>query len=142
MLFSPDLFRTYVFPWLKDLADLCHANGVYFHLHSHGHIEKIMDDIVEAGVDIINPVGPSDYNDLKLFKQKWGGRITLHGGISTTISEMSTEEMRKHVRDVIAVGRTGGRFIPRTESGIPIMPLDKIQQYLEILQEERAHGYE
>ncbi|MFP4384496.1 MAG: uroporphyrinogen decarboxylase family protein [Spirochaetia bacterium] len=126
LLFSPAMFREYVYPWLNELADLAHAYGAYLHLHSHGHIQDIMDGIVEAGVDIINPVGPSDHNDLEYFKKHWGKEITFHGGISTTISEMSEEQMRKHVKEVIETGRKGGRFIPRTESGIPPMPVEII----------------
>ena len=141
LLFSPAMFREYVFLWLKELADLCHDHKAYLHLHSHGHIQDIMDGIVEAGVDIINPVGPSDHNDLALFKRRWGDKITLHGGISTTIGLMSEEEIRRHVAEVISVGRVGGRFFPRTESGIPPMPLEKALVYLRILKEQCLRGY-
>jgi uroporphyrinogen decarboxylase len=141
LLFSPGMFRTYVFPWLKEISDLCHDNGALFHLHSHGHIEAIMDGIVEAGVDIINPIGPSDNNDLAMFKERWGDRITLHGGISTTISGMDREDIEAHVRDVVSVGRRGGRFFPRTESGIPPMPVEKAVFYLDTLKRECSRGY-
>lgn len=142
LLFSPAMFREYVFPWLSELAELCHAQRAYLHLHSHGHIEDVMDGIVEAGVDIINPVGPSDRNDLAMFKRRWGDKITLHGGISTTINTMSEEELRRHVSDVISVGRMGGRFFPRTESGIPPMPPEKGRFYVETLREQCRRGYE
>lgn len=141
LLFSPAMFREYVFPWLKELAALCHEHKAYLHLHSHGHIQDIMDDIVEAGVDILNPVGPSDHNDLALFKRRWGDRITLHGGISTTIGLMSEEEIRRHVTEVIAIGRVGGRFFPRTESGMPPMSFEKALLYIHVLKEERSRGY-
>ncbi len=142
LLFSREMFREYVFPWMKELADLCHQNGAYFHLHSHGHIEDIMDDIVESGVDIINPIGPSEHNDLGVFKQRWGDRITLHGGISTTIANMSEEQISEHVAEVMSIGRKGGRFIPRTESGIPPMHFEKAKFYIDILKKERMKGYE
>jgi len=142
LLFSPRMFRQYVFPWLKALADLCHQHNAFLHLHSHGHIQDIMDGIVEAGVDIINPVGPSDHNDLTMFKERWGDKITLHGGISTAIARMTEEQIREHVARVITVGRTGGRFFPRTESGIPLMPTEKALFYLKTLKEERRRGYD
>jgi hypothetical protein len=141
LLFSPRMFDDYVFPWLKSLADLCHENGVFLHLHSHGHIENLMDRIVEAGVDMINPIGPSDHNDLAMFKEKWGNKITIMGGIGTTIAQMTDEEMREHVRQVVEIGRQGGRFFPRTESGIPPMPQEKALKYLQYLKEERKRGY-
>ncbi|MFH0962412.1 MAG: uroporphyrinogen decarboxylase family protein [Planctomycetota bacterium] len=141
LLFSPAMFREYVFPWLAQLAQACHEHGTCFHLHSHGHIEGVMDGIVEAGVDMVNPVGPSDGNDLSMFKRRWGGRITLHGGISTTISLMSDREMRRHVAEVIEVGRAGGRFFPRTESGVPPMDARRVRLYIHAVGEERRKGY-
>ena len=141
LLFSLNMCREYVFPWLQELADLCHDHGAYLHLHSHGHIEEVMDGIVETGVDIINPIGPSDYNDLAMFKRRWGERLALHGGIGTTIASMSEEELRYHVEEVVSIGRVGGRFFPRTESGMPPMPLEKARLYLEILAEQCRRGY-
>ncbi|OPZ07757.1 MAG: methylcobalamin:coenzyme M methyltransferase [candidate division BRC1 bacterium ADurb.BinA292] len=141
LIFAPPLFDEYVSPWLKAVADLAHERGAWVHLHSHGHIQDLMDGIVAAGVDMINPVGPSDYNDLALFKARWGDRIVLHGGISTRMQFMSEEEIRSHVREVVAVGRRGGRFIPRTESGIPPMRREQVRAYLDTLSEERAKGY-
>jgi len=141
LLFSPAMFREYVFGWLKQLADLCHEHNAFFHLHSHGHIQDVMDGIVEAGVDMINPIGPSDHNDLAMYKRRWGDQITLHGGISTKINTMARDEIRRHVHEVIEIGRGGGRFFPRTESGIPPMPADKALFYVKVLKEERARGY-
>ena len=142
LLFSKEMFREYVLPWLKELADLCHNHGAYLHLHSHGHIEKLMDDIVGAGVDMINPVGPSDHNDLAMFKEKWGDKITFMGGIGTAISTMSENEIKEHVQKVVKTGRKNGRFFPRTESGIPPMSTEKTMFYLKVLQEECSKGYE
>lgn len=142
LLFSPDMFYKFIFGWLKELADLCHSYGAFLHMHSHGHIQDIMDGIVKAGVDMINPIGPSDYNDLALFKERWGNKITIHGGISTKIAQMSDEEMAGHIKQVIDTGRRGGRFFPRTESGVPFMPFEKIKRYVELLKNERKRGYE
>lgn len=142
LLFSPALFREYPFPWLKQLADLCHSYGARLHLHSHGHIEGVMDMIVEAGVDMINPVGPSDHNDLAMFKEKWGDKITFMGGVSTTIAQMSRKQIEEHVAEVMRVGRVGGRFFPRTESGIPPMERDEAMYYVEALKRERMKGYQ
>lgn len=142
LLFSREMVKEYVYPWLKDLADLCHKNNSFLHLHSHGYIQDIMDYIVEAGVDIINPIGPSDHNDLEMFKNKWGDKICLHGGISTTIAQMTESEIADHVKTVINTGKKGGRFFPRTESGIPYMPPEKIKFYIDTLKHECSKGYE
>ena len=141
LLFSPPMFREYIYPWLKELADLCHEHGAYLHLHCHGHIQDVMDGIVDAGVDILNPVGPSGHNDLGMFKRRWGDKITLHGGISTKISNMSEAEIADHITEVISIGRVGGRFFPRTESGLPLMSEEKTRFFIETVKAQRARGY-
>ena len=141
LLFSKSMYYEYVNPWLTELATLCHSKGAYLHLHSHGHIEDIMDGIVASGVDILNPVGPSDHNDLAMFKREWGSALTLHGGISTTISEMNHEQILDHVAEVMNIGCVGGRFIPRTESGIPPMSVEMAKYYIDTLRSEREKGY-
>lgn len=137
LLFSEEMFRRYVFPHLKALADLCHSYGKLFHLHSHGHIQDLMDGIVETGVDILNPVGPSDHNDLALFKERWGDRITFLGGLSTTIAQMTPEQIEAHVAEVMEIGCKGGRFMPRTESGIPVMEPEKAVFFLDTVEKYR-----
>ncbi|MBN2851726.1 MAG: hypothetical protein JXQ23_03210 [Clostridia bacterium] len=141
LLFSKELFRKYLAPWLKELSDLCHERKAYLHLHSHGHVEELMDDFIGCGVDIINPIGPSDHNDLAMFKRKWGDKITLNAGIGTAIAQMTSEEMREHVFAVVETGRKGGRFFPRTESGIPVMSKEKTVEYLCLLKEACQLGY-
>lgn len=141
LLMSARLIREFVVPWMRDMAELCHQYGALFHLHSHGHIEQIMDDIVDAGVDIVNPIGPTDNNDLAMFKARWGDRITLHGGISSTVADMSDEQMRAHLESVMETGRKGGRFFPRSESGVPPMSDERLRAYLRLLREFGQRGY-
>jgi len=133
LLFSVDMFCKYVAPWLKKFSDLCHQHNAILHLHSHGHIQDVMDALIETGVDLLNPVGPSDGNDLKFFKENWGNKITFLGGISTTIAQMTKEEIKSHIAEVMEIGCKGSRFMPRTESGIPLMEPDKIHFFINTL---------
>jgi hypothetical protein len=55
MLISPALFADFFLPWYAELARLVHARGAWVHLHSHGNIAPVMDQLVGAGIDIINP---------------------------------------------------------------------------------------
>jgi len=119
MLISPDSYKKLFYPWHKKLAELCHKYGAYLNMHSHGNINKIVSLIVEAGIDILNPVGPSDNMNLKELKAKYGDKITLMGGISKFIGGMNREELDKHLKKVIETGISGGGFILMSEGGIP-----------------------
>jgi uroporphyrinogen-III decarboxylase len=141
LIFSPSMYRRFIKPWHRRLAELCHGRGKLLHMHCHGHIQELMEDIVDAGVDILNPVGPSDRNDLAMFVERWGDRITLLGGISTTIAEMTEAEISAHVDAVMAAGTRTPRFMPRTESGVPRMPPAKARYFLDtLLEARRRHG--
>ncbi len=119
MLISPGHYREYFWPWHKRLAELCHSRGAYMHLHSHGNINAIMDMIVEAGVDIINPLDPAEKMNFEELKRKYGRRITLCGGVSRNFSSMSREELDAHVGGVIRTGARGGGYLVMDGSGIP-----------------------
>ena len=56
LLFSPDHIREFFLPRMKKMMDLAHSNGVYVFHHSDGSIRKIIPDMIEAGIDILNPV--------------------------------------------------------------------------------------
>ncbi len=119
LLISPDMYRRYFFPWHKRAADLAHEYGKIAIMHSHGNINKILPDIIETGIDILDPVGPSDSMDIGAIKEAFGDRITLMGGISRFIGDMPKEELRDHLEEVYRTGCPGGGFIPMEEGGVP-----------------------
>ncbi len=55
-LFSPALWREWVKPYLKRMADKVHAVGIKFMLHVCGSVRTFIPDLIEAGVDILEPV--------------------------------------------------------------------------------------
>ena len=81
-MISPEDYRTYFKPYhkilwnrAKELAD------VKVQLHSCGSIETYIDDMIDAGLDAVNPVQISAHNmNLQYLKEKFDGRITLWGG--------------------------------------------------------------
>ncbi len=138
LLISPDFYKEYFYPWHKRLADLCHGYHAYSYMHSHGNINEILPLIIDAGIDIINPVGPTDNMDLENLKEKYGTKITFCGGISKFIGEMSKEEIEAHIKDVIKIGSAGGGFIVSQEGGIPYsMSVENFEFFMRVLKEYR-----
>ena len=137
--FSPSVYREFFLPWHRRLADLCHAHGAYVNMHSHGNINAIVGDLCDAGIDILNPVGPSDGMDLAQLKRRYGHRMTLMGGVSKFIGEMSRSELREHLEQVFRVGAAGGGFIAYSEGSIPInMTRENLAYYLQLRRELSA----
>ena len=117
LLFSPDLYEEFFFPWHKELADLCHSYGAYVHMHSHGNINKIIGKIVETGIDMLDPMDPYENMDLELLKEEYGDRITFVGGLNKFFFEWNEEKMEEALKDVLSTGRKGGGYIFMDSSG-------------------------
>jgi len=118
MFFSREVYKDVIWPWHKKVADLAHKYGAFAEMHVDGNINAIMDLVVEAGIDAINNVGPGDNMDLAELKEKYGDRITLHGGLSRFTSRMSNEQLKAHIIDRIAIGSPGGGFILGQEGAL------------------------
>ena len=114
MLISPELWRKYLKPrydhlfreWRKIRSDIIIA------FHSDGHIEPVIPDFVEIGLDVLNPVQPGCMNDGRL-KREFGDKLTFWGGINVqkTIPFGTPEDLVAEVRDRISVFGDNGGFI-------------------------------
>jgi uroporphyrinogen decarboxylase len=84
-LLSPLLFRKYITPNLKRLCDKVHSYNGKVILHSDGNLYPILDDIIIAGVDALNPWEPSAGMDIFKAKTDYGKKITLIGNVPVEI---------------------------------------------------------
>jgi len=102
-------FQRRLFKRARDLAD------VKIMLHSCGAIEPLLDDLIEAGVDAINPVQISSAGmDPTLLKAKYGQRICFWGGgcdPHRILPQSTPQEVAEHVRQQVAIMRRGGGFV-------------------------------
>jgi hypothetical protein len=79
LFMSPQTWRELIKPHLKRMVDACHEEGIIYQHHSCGYIEPIFEDLVEIGVDAIDPLQAGNKN-LKELKEKFGDKITFCGG--------------------------------------------------------------
>ena len=54
MPISPRMFRRYIFPSYKKIFNLVRSHNVHVRLHSDGHVIEVADQLIEAGVSILN----------------------------------------------------------------------------------------
>jgi len=103
LLISPQLFREMIKPRRKAINDFIKSKcpGVKILHHSCGAIEKIIDDLIDIGVDILNPVQPLPNMNPTEIKSKYGDRITLCGGVdmqNTGLKDLSKVEAEVKLR--------------------------------------------
>ena len=115
LLLSRDAMQAFIFPALRVLAEEAHREGVKFLFHSCGAVRDVIPDLIEAGVDILNPLQPAAKGmDPAGLKEDFGSRISFHGGIDIQyllpLEEPETvkEEVEKRAR---ILGRGGGYIL-------------------------------
>jgi uroporphyrinogen-III decarboxylase len=84
--------------------------------HSDGHIYPIIPDLIEIGLDVLNPIQPGSMNPSKL-KKEFGNNLCFWGGIDEqkTLPFGSPEEVKEEVFDRIkSLGKNGGLIIGPT----------------------------
>ena len=126
---SPDMYREFYQPFHKRINDWIHKNTSWkTFYHSCGSIFAFLDDFVEAGVDILNPVQTSaqDMNPTML-KKKYGDKLVFWGGgvdTQRTLPFGTPEEVRKEVNERCQIFGKGGGFVFNTihniQSKVPI----------------------
>lgn len=57
-LISPEMFRRYAAPALREYARICHKHGKLFVLHMCGHVRDLLPDICETGTDVLHCLTP------------------------------------------------------------------------------------
>jgi len=113
MLISPVQWRKFLKPRYKRLAEVIHKGGAFFHFHSDGWIEPVIQDLIEIGVDVLEPLQPESMN-IRIIKEKYGEKLSFEGGIGVqTLPFKNTREIEQEVREAIRVlGPTGYTLRP------------------------------
>jgi uroporphyrinogen decarboxylase len=81
-LISLDMFREFVAPYLKQMTNRIHSLGGLVMYHSCGMIAPFISDLIDLGVDVLDPIQPAGPEmQPENLKRKFGGRLSFHGGI-------------------------------------------------------------
>jgi len=131
LLLGPRLWRRLIKPELARIIQAAKAGGALFWLHSCGHVMEIIPDLIEIGVDILDPVQVRA-NDQAQAKRLYGDKICFMGGIDTQhlLTEGTPEEIAAEVQERIGVLAPGGGYILAPDTLIPV-PEDNYRAYLE-----------
>ena len=108
------MFRTFFKPRLKKLVDMAHSHGVKFMFHSCGAVRPLIGNLIEIGVDILDPLqAAAEGMEPPGLKDTYGDRICLHGGICTQylLPKGTPDEVRAEVRRRVEIFGAGGGYI-------------------------------
>jgi uroporphyrinogen decarboxylase len=135
MMISPGTWRAFFRPRLAGIVEAARAvkPDIRVLYHSDGHIEPILDDLVEIGVAAVNPVQP-EHMDAARIRRRYGRRLTLWGtvGRQTTFSFATPDEIRAEVRlRAATLGRAGLVLCPAYDVDEPDIPWANVAAFLD-----------
>jgi uroporphyrinogen decarboxylase len=116
--FSLRMYRELVKPVQRRAIEWAHAKGVKAHLHSCGDITPLVPDLVEMGLDALNPLEVKAGMDGLALKRQYGDRLVLHGGVNAVLWT-DLEAIEAEMRKVIPALKQGGGYIFASDHSIP-----------------------
>ena len=123
MMMSPDMWREMIKPHMKRIFDVIKTRNMIVAFHSCGAIRPIIEDLVEIGMDVLNPIQSScpgmDPLELKI---EYGDSIAFMGGVDTQglLPNGTSDEVYSATRLLIEGMTTdGGGYILAASHTVP-----------------------
>jgi len=114
LMISPQQIHTYLLPRMQRIIDLAHQAGAYVFHHNDGAVRRILPDMIEAGIDVLNPVQwRTKGMDRAALKRDFGDQVIFHGAMDNqyTLPFGTVEEVRQEVADNLSILGAGGGYI-------------------------------
>lgn len=117
-LISPDTYRDMIRPYRQELNRFIRSKApqAYIQHHTCGSVYKLLPDLIETGIDILNPVQPLAKDmDTQRLKAEFGDKITFHGAVDLQYAMTGgVEDVRNEVKLRISHLAPGGGYILAT----------------------------
>ncbi len=115
-MINPEMYAEFCLPYLKDFCSKVHEwSGMKTFMHSCGSIEPLIPHLIEAGIDILNPVQISAANmEPSVLKEKYGSKICFWGGGCDTqnvLDRADVKGVRANVKQLTDIFKPNGGFV-------------------------------
>ncbi|MEW6756353.1 MAG: uroporphyrinogen decarboxylase family protein [Candidatus Latescibacterota bacterium] len=141
-MMSPAAFERVFLPAYRRMVAAFRAAGAaHVVLHSDGNVAPLLDMLVDAGIDGLNPVEPRAGLHLPALKARYGGRLAYVGGMcnSVVLPQGPAEAIVHQARQVIQAGRAGGVAIGAHSIG-PDIPVAHYLAYRRLVAQEGCYA--
>ena len=143
LLLSPEMWRKYYKPYVNELINQAKRNGCVTAVHSCGSINQIIPDLIEIGVDAINPIQVNAANmQPEMLIKEYGSDIVFFGGIDVNeILQFGSEQrVREETRRIIDILGKHGRYIVAASHDY-ILPEVPARNVIAIFSEAIKYGW-
>jgi len=116
--FSMRMYRNLLKPFHQKAIDWAHAHGIPAHLHSCGDIRPLVPELVNMGLDALNPLEVKAGMDPVQLKRQFGNQLLFHGGINAVLWDQP-EVIQAEMERVIPVMKEQGGYIFSSDHSVP-----------------------
>jgi len=129
LLINPEDWRKYYKPAYKKMFDRVRAGGAHVWMHLCGNITAILPDLIDIGLNVLNPVQPQAM-DVNKLSREYGGKVCFYGGVDVqnTLIKGTPEDVKREIHNLVDLfGKFNGGYIGDTSHSImPETPLDNV----------------
>jgi uroporphyrinogen decarboxylase len=114
LMISPAKIREFLLPGMRRMIGLVHGAGAYVFHHNDGAVRRIIPDMIEAGIDALNPLQwRCPGMEREALKRDFGDRVIFHGGVDNqqTLPFGTSDDVRREVVDNLRIFGAGGGYI-------------------------------
>jgi len=119
-LFSPDMYRRLLKPAHALACSFFHERSLKVILHTCGCVNEIVPDIIEAGVDCLEPLEVKAGMDVVALKREYGKDLAFMGGIDVrAMADPDPNVIEEEMRTKIPVAKENGGYIYHSDHSVP-----------------------
>ncbi|OGO80060.1 MAG: hypothetical protein A2Y21_11220 [Clostridiales bacterium GWC2_40_7] len=130
LLFSVDMWKRFFKSNTEKLSNLAHKYKGFYMQHSCGAVREIIPELIECGVDALDPVQKVKGMEPEGLKNDFGDKICFHGGIDTQfiLPSGTAEDVRRETRYFIeTLSVNGGYILYPSQEFQPDVPIENIE---------------
>lgn len=129
LLINPEHWRRFYKPSYRRMFERVRSGGAHVWMHLCGNVTAILPDLIDIGLNVLNPVQPQAM-DVRQLAWEFGGKVCFNGGVDVqgTLVRGTPDDVKREVHELVRLfGKFNGGYIGGTSHSVmPETPLDNV----------------
>ena len=139
LLFSPETYRRTHKEADEMVFSFCHEHGMPVILHSCGNVKELIPDLIEVGLDCLQPLEVKAGMDVRELKRLYGDKLAFMGGIDVrAMAHPDPSVIEEEIKSKFEVAKRGGGYIYHSDHSVPKDV--SFHQYCRVIELVRKYG--
>jgi len=138
LMFAPDAWRRVYRPQVARLGRFLRDRDMDFVMHCCGDASAIFDDLIDCGVQVMQPLEPKAHLDVRELKTRYGDRLNFFGNIDVIALAESEAAAEAEIRSKVTTFDASGGYIYHSDHSVP--PEVSFERYCRALECVRDYG--